>query len=213
MEPFIKSNECNKIYNYLKSNKDKEIYPKSLFTFRNFKDSNLEEINVAVIFREPYSDMEPDGIPLSSTMGHKVHPMLDTFYNAMEDEFYGLNLHIFKHNNLEYLLEQNVFLHNADVTVFKNKPGSHKNLWKKFTSHVIKILIKRNIPIMFIGSDVRDEYKHLLPPIYPDFLVQEAIQDNTLTWRPNGKFLQLNKYIYEKTLNQEIMWVDMDVPF
>ena len=212
IKPFIISHECNKIYNFLKSAKGKTIYPKSLFTFRGFK-SNLDEIKVAVIFREPYSDIEPDGIPLSCTMAKKNHAMLDTFHDAMEEEFYGLNLHIRKPNNLDHILEQNVFLHNADLTVFKDEPGSHKNLWKKFTSHVIKILIKKEIPIVFIGEDVRNRFKHLLPPIYPDFLVEEAIQDNVFTWRPKGRFAKLNEYIYEKTDHNDIMWVDMDVPF
>jgi uracil-DNA glycosylase len=213
MKSFILSNECNKIYNFLKSAKDDIIYPKSVYTFRPFKYADLEQTRAVVIFKEPYNDIEPDGIPLSCTLGHKVHPMLNTFHDAMEDEFYGLNLDILKDHNLDHIIKQDILLINADLTVFRNKPGSHYNLWKKFTGHVIKILTKRNIPIMFIGEDVCNRFKHLLPPIYPYFLVEKGIEDHLHTWRPNGKFKQLNSYIYENTDFNDVMWVDMDVPF
>lgn len=214
MRPFIVSNDCNKIYNYLKANKDKgTIYPKSAYTFRNFKDTNLKEIRVAIIFREPFSDIEPDGIPLSNELTDIVHPLTDRFYHAMEDEFYGLNLHMIKEPNMDFYRKQGVFLHNADLTVFKDKPKSHNMLWQKFTERVIKILVSKNIPIIFIGKDVRERFVKLIPPIYPEFYVQKSLNDHPLDWSGEDKFRQVNKYILENTKNLEVMWVNMDVPF
>lgn len=213
IKPFIESDKCNRIYTKLKAVEDDVIYPSSFNTFRNFKNSNLDKTRAAIFFREPFSDMEPDGVPLSCTLAHRVHPHLNMFYDSMEKEFYGLNLDMLKDHQLDYLIEQDVFMHNVDVTVLRNKPGSHRDLWRQFTIKVIKILVERNIPIMFIGEDVRDRYVKFIPPIYPEFLISSEIQDSKLEWDIGGKFLKLNKYIEDKTPYEEIMWVDMNVPF
>jgi len=214
MKPFIESNDCNKIYTFLKANKDKgTIVPSSMNTFRNFKNANLNKTRMALFFREPYSDIEPDGIPLSCELSDKISLPLNKFYNAMEKEFYGLSLDMIKDKNLDYYLRQDVFFHNVDVTVFKNKPGSHKDLWKNFTKHVIKILVKKNIPIMFIGEDVRDKYIKLIPPMYPEFFIKEDILNKDLVWNTNNKFKDIGKYIWDNTAYNEVMWVNMDVPY
>lgn len=213
IKKFIESNECNKIYNFLRRSERDIIYPKSINTFRNFENANLKETKAAILFREPYNDMESDGIPLSCILAYKVHPTLNRFHDAMEKEFYDLTLNLLKDHNLDFLLNQDVFLYNVDITVFRNKPESHKDVWKKFTIKVIETLVENNIPIMFIGEDVKNRFIKFIPPAYPEFCVKEAIQDVKLIWNTNGEFLKLNKYIHNKTDFNEIMWVDMDVPF
>lgn len=212
LKPFIVSENCNKIYAFLKANKDKVIVPSSMNTFRNFKDSNLDQMRCAVIFREPYNDIEPDGNPLSCFLGHTIHPMINMWHDAMEEEFYGLNLHILKDHTLDHLLEQDVFLHNADLTVFRKTPGSHRDVWKDFTTHVLKILIARKIPVMFIGQDVKDRFD-VFPENYPVFCVPESLHDAKIQWRCNGEFRKMNEYIEEHTDYYDPQWVDMDVPF
>lgn len=213
IKPFIESKACDKIYKFLKENKDFIIWPSSMNTFRNFYDANLEETRCAVIFREPYNDVEPDGRPLSCFLGHKIHPMINTWHDAMEEEFYGLNLNILKDHVLDHLREQGVFMHNADLTVFKNKPESHKGLWKDFTEHVLKILKSKKIPIMFIGKDLLDRFGSLFPESYPIFCVEKSINDAELVWRCEGEFMKMNEYIFEHTDFEDVQWVDMEVPF
>lgn len=213
LQPFIESSACNKIYNFLKTAEDDIIYPKSINTFRSFKDADLKQIRCAILFREPYHDMEPDGNPLSCFLGHKVHHMLNMWHDAMEKEFYGMDLNILKDHTLDFLIKQGVFMTYVDLTVFRNKPGSHKDVWKAFTVKVIEILTKNNIPILFVGKDVRDRFKRYIPPIYPEFCVKQAIEDAQLVWETEGKFLKLDEYIFEHTKHDNIMWVDMDVPF
>lgn len=208
---FIESKECDNIYNVLKNNKENIIYPKAINTFKNFMTPNLDDVCVAVFFREPYSDIEPDGIPLSCFLNNKIHPMLNMWYNAIEKEFYGLNLHVNKHLTLEYILKQGIFLHNVDVTVQKDKPGSHKNLWKPFTLHIIKSLTKRNIPIVFVGKDLANRFP--IAKNHPMFIINDSIHDVKLVWDIKGKLLELNKYIYDKTYFNEPQWVDLGVPF
>ena len=61
------------------------------------------------------------------------------------------------------------------------------------------ILEKKNIPIMFIGEDVRDKYIKLIPPMYPEFFVKEDILSKDLVWNTNDKFRELGKYIWDNT--------------
>ena len=103
IEKFIKNGDKVKSYVFFKGreiqHKDKgEIMPSSVNTFRNFKYANLNRTRVALFFREPFSAIEADGIPLSSELSDKLSLPLDKFYNAMEKEFYGLNLNIIKEN-------------------------------------------------------------------------------------------------------------------
>lgn len=215
MKPFIESNDCNKIYAFLKSNKDKgTIWPSSNNTFRNFENANLNRIKVALIFEEPFSNMEPDGIPLSCDLAGRLHPVLNSFYNGLEKEFYGLNLNVLKPFNVDYLTHQNVFLHNACLTVFKDRPKSHKDLWKSFTTRTIKMLVKKNIPIVFIGKATRDKYKHLIPLIYPEFsIVDDVLKNDGSFWEVGGKLISVNEYLIEHTEYDDIMWLKIEAPF
>jgi len=216
---FIESNECNKIYTTLKASKN-EIAPRSTLTFRAFEQP-LKDIKCVVLFDEPYSNkfnniQYADGIPLSCEYVDKLHPELDEFYNAMEREFYGLNLQMRKEKNLHYLRSQGVMFLSSSLTTEINSPERHKKLWVSFIGYVIKnILIKKNIPIVFCGRHLYEQYKKVVPPIYPYFVVEESIMGKSSTnpWNTKDVFTRLNKYLYEDTDHYDIQWVPMDVPF
>lgn len=220
IKKFIESNECNKIYNFLKSQKGKEIAPKSNLTFRAFEQP-LSKVKVVVLLEEPYCEkikgvQYADGIPLSCAYVEKLHPQLDAFYDAMEKEFYELNLNIFKDHNVEYLTNQGVLFLSSSLTVEVDSPGSHKRLWEPFMKYLIKnIFNKRNIPIVFCGGEVYEQYKDCLDPIYPYFIVNQPLSECNIgiPWNSRDRFTKLNHYLWEKLGHTEIMWVNMDVPF
>lgn len=219
VKKFVESNECNKIYNFLKK-QEGEIAPKSHLTFRPF-NIPLKDVKVVVIFEEPYSEKNndlqyADGIPLSCDYVNKLHPQLDAFYNAMEKEFYDLNLSVIKENNLDFYIAQGALFLNSSFTTEIGAPGKHKGLWVPFMKHLIKnVFTKRDIPIIFCGWDVQREYKNILDPIYPWFIVQQAISETAIgiPWNTGTVFTKLNKYLWDKTDHEDIMWVNQDVPF
>lgn len=219
IKPFIESKECDKIYMYLKSSK-KEIAPKSSLTFRAF-ERPLQTIKCVVLLEEPYSDKQhdlqyADGIPLSCEFVDKIHPQLDAFYNAMEKEFYDLNLNMIKQMNLDFYINQGVLFLSSSLTTEIGSPGKHKRLWEPFIKHLItNIFIKNRIPIIFCGEQVYEQYKWEMTPIYPYILIKQPISEAKIgiPWNTDGAFTKLNKYLYEKTDYEEIMWVNMDVPF
>lgn len=66
-----------------------------------------------------------DGIPLSCQYVEKIHSHLNEFYNAMEREFYDLNLNVIKDHDLEYYINQGVLFLNSSLSV---EIGSRENI-------------------------------------------------------------------------------------
>lgn len=220
VKPFIESNECNKIYAFLKNQKGVEIAPKSSLTFRAFEQP-LKDIRCVVILDEPYSNKQndlqyADGIPLSCEFVDKIHPQLNAFYNAMEKEFYDLNLHIIKDMNLNFYINQGVMFLSSSLTTEIDSPGKHKKLWVPFMKYLIKnVFTKRGIPIVFCGWEVQRTYKAVLDPIYPWFVVEQSLSETEIgvPWNSNGVFTRLNEYLMDHTEHEDVMWVKQDVPF
>jgi uracil DNA glycosylase len=217
---FIESKECDKIYTYLKSKKDKEIAPKANLTFRSFEQS-LTDVKVVVILEEPYCGkveeiQYADGIPLSCDYVDKMHSHLNEFYNAMEREFYGLNLNIIKENKLDYITDQGVMFLNNSLTVEIGSPESHKTLWNPFTKYLIKnVFCKKDIPIVFCGSNIYDKYKLDLEPLHPYSVVKSPLSKWRLgqNWETNGAFTKVNKYLWDESNEYDIQWVNQEPPF
>jgi uracil DNA glycosylase len=220
IKPFIESNECNKIYTFLKKQKGVEIAPKSALTFRTFEQP-FKNIRCVVILDEPYSNKQndlqyADGIPLSCEFVDKIHPHLNAFYDAMEEEFYGLNLHAIKQMDLNFYTNQGVLFLSSSLTTEIGSPGKHKQLWVPFIKYLItNVFSKKTIPIVFIGQDVYEQYAKVMDPIYPYFIVKQSLSKCTVgvPWDTNGVFTRLNKYLWDNTDYDEIMWVNMDVPY
>ena len=219
VKEFIESNECNKIYSFLKKQTG-EIAPKSVYTFKNFTKP-LKDIKVVLIFEEPYSDKKDgvqyaDGTALDCYNVDKIHPYLDAFYNAMEKEFYDLNLHTIKDTHLDFYTNQGVMFLTSSLTTEIGSPGKHKGLWIPFIKHLIKnVFTKRGIPIVFCGWEVQREYKSVLDPIYPWFIIQQPISKTSIgsPWSTENVFTKLNDYLWDKTDEEDIMWVKQEVPF
>lgn len=220
VRPFIESKHCAEIYSFLKNQKGKEIAPKSSLTYRTF-ESSLDDVKVVVLIKEPfcekYNDIQyADGIPLSCDYVEKIHSQLDEFYNAMEREFYGLNLNIIKENDVNFLIKQGVLFLSSSLTVEINSPGKHKDLWVPFIGHLIKtVFCKKDIPIVFCGRELYNVYKSYLDPTLPEFVVEQSITDCNIgrTWKTDGVFLAVNKYIWLEKEVDDIMWVNQNAPF
>lgn len=220
VKDFIESGACNKIYAKLKSSK-KEIAPKSDFTFRSF-EQDLNDINVVVMIEEPFTnkngDMQyADGIPLSCEFVDKLHPQLNMFYNAMETEFYDLQLNMNKPTSLKYLIDQGVMFIHSDFTVEIDNPGSHNKLWVPFVKHLIrKVFSPKQIPIIFVGKNLFEIYANVLQPLDVYTIVPNSISkyDQGEIWESEDAFTKINKYLYDETRDKdEIMWLDLDVPY
>lgn len=222
IKPFIESEECNKIYAFLKqeSQKGKKIAPDSINTYRCFFETPLNDVKVVIVGMCPYHTFKngnpvADGLALSCSITEQLQPSLDQFYNALEIEFYnGLNLNIVKHTDLSYLAKEGVLLLNAALTTEKDKAGSHLDLWEPFMKFLFENIINDlGVPIIFLGKDASrlkkytSSFTHVFEISHPASASYIGIN-----WDTNGVFKKVDKIIWESN-GDSIMWLDCDAPF
>jgi uracil-DNA glycosylase len=222
IKPFIESEECDKIYAFLKkeSQLGKKIAPDSINTYRCFFETPLDELKVIIVGMCPYHTFKngspvADGLAMSCSITEQLQPSLDQFYGAIETEFYnGLNLNIVKHYDLSYLANQGVLLLNAALTTEKDRAGSHLELWEPFMKYLFeKVINNIDIPIVFLGKDASklkkytSKFKNVFEVSHP----ASAAYTKT-NWDTKGTFKEVDKIIWENN-GDSIMWVDCDAPF
>jgi uracil-DNA glycosylase len=221
MQPFIESEECDKIYAHLKerSKKGHKIAPLSSNTFRAFRETPLTELNVVLMGMCPYhtaiqDECVADGLLMGCSVTGKLQPSLQQFYTAIEkDEYNGLNLHYFKNPDVSYLAKQGVLMMNAALTTEINKAGSHIAIWEPFIKHFFECIETEGAPIIFLGKDA-SRYKKYVAPFTWSFTVSHpasASYKNT-EWSTEGVFGKVNKILKENN-NFQINWLDEEAPF
>lgn len=225
MKPFIESEECDKIYAYLKkrSKEGKQIAPLSTLTFRAFLETPLNQVKVVLLGYCPYHTFYrgvpvADGLAFSCSITGKQQPSLQKFVEGIEKDAYnGLNLEYDKKmSDLSYLAKQGVLLLNSSLTVEKDKPGSHQELWKPFTKYVLEeCLAYKGIPVVFIGKDAQKFQKSVSPLTHGySFKIEHPAAAARMSdvWDTQGVFTKINQIIKENDPKDFILWLD-ELPF
>lgn len=218
MRPFIESNECDAIYEFLKkeSKRGKQIAPLSSNVYRAFKETPLDELKVVLMGMCPYHTFkngEPvaDGLLMGCSTTGYPQPSLDKFYDAMEREFYnGLNLKRHKDPDVSYLAKQGVLMLNAALTVEMNKAGSHSAIWEPFTVYLLEhVLDTSGVPFIFLGKDAA-KYERYIPPFTWSFTVSHPASASykQTDWETDGVFKKVNE-ILKQNNNFEISWLNI----
>ena len=221
MQPFIESEECDKIYEYLKTEgkRGKKIAPSSSVTYRCFKETSLDDIKVVMIGMCPYHTFvngEPvaDGLLMGCSNTGKLQPSLQKFYEGVEKELFdGINLKYQKLADVSYLAKQGVLMFNAALTTEINKAGSHIDIWEPFTKYVLEeIITPLGVPTIFLGKDASRYEKYTSPFAWNFVLTHPASAAYKQSdWDTEGKFGMVNKVLKDNN-NFEIMWL-YEVPF
>ena len=108
------------------------------------------------------------GMCFSVMPGVKVPPSLVNIYKEIKSDVGG---NIPEHGNLMHLARQGVLLLNTVLTVREGQANSHKDFgWQTFTDEIIKILSKREDPMVFMlwgrnainKANFIDKTKHLV---------------------------------------------------
>jgi uracil-DNA glycosylase len=221
MRPFIESEECDKIYAYLKkeAGRGKQIAPSSSNVFRCFKETPLTDLKVVLMGMCPYHtarDGQPvaDGLLMGCSITRRLQPSLEQFYGGVERELYnGLNLKYDKTPDVSYLAKQGVLMINAALTTEINKAGSHIALWEPFIKHFFEVIEVEGAPIIFLGKDAA-KYKKYTPPLSWSFTVSHPASAayKQTEWDSEGVFGKVNKILKDKN-NFNIVWLDEEPPF
>ena len=221
MQPFIESEECDKIYTFLKteSKAGKKLAPLSGNTFRAFKETPMNEMNCVMMGSHPYSSLNAeghaiaDGLLMSCEGKGNLTPTLSKFYDGLEKEFYdGFNLNLIKVTDTSYLSKQGVLMLNSSLTVEIGKPGSHNNIWQPFIAYLYdKIINYTGVPTIFLG-EASPNIKYCSKNT-ENFIISDP---NSVSignvWDTQGIFSKASQIIWGNN-KETIEWLQVDAPF
>lgn len=140
--------------------KNKKIYPKQNEVFNAFRYTDFDNLKVVILGQDPYhGPHQAEGLSFSVSNEVLKPPSLQNIFKELESD---LKIPFPEHNSLKPWAKQGVLLLNAVLTVEEHKPTSHKDKgWEKFTDNVIKIINKKETPVVFIlwGAYARSKKK------------------------------------------------------
>ena len=222
MRPFIESEECDKIYAFLKSEskRGKKVAPISMHVWRCFLETSLDDLKAVMVGLCPYHTFRndapvADGLLMGCSVTGVVQPSLDQYYRAVEKEFYdGLNLKIIENPDVSFIAHQGVLMLNAALTTEKDKAGSHLEIWEPFIKYLFEEIINHlGIPIIFLGKESAKykKYTGIFTHVFELSHPASASYKGT-DWDTEGVFTKVNRLLEENN-GFSVQWVDLDAPF
>lgn len=137
----------------------KRILPEPEDVFRVLMDSNFDDISVVIIGQDPYHQTpclpngteipQATGLAFSVPQGVKPPPSLKNIYKELSSCYPDFISP--EHGDLSKWTKE-VLLLNTALTVEHSNAGAHaKTGWSEFTSRIIKVLIERKKPLVFLA--------------------------------------------------------------
>lgn len=150
-----------------KEYKEKTIYPKQNEVFNAFRYTSFENVKVVILGQDPYhGPNQAEGLSFSVSNEVLKPPSLKNIFKELESD---LGIPFPEHNSLKPWANEGILLLNAVLTVEEHIPTSHKDKgWEIFTDNVIKIINKKETPVVFIlwGSYARGKKSLITNPIH-----------------------------------------------
>ena len=187
--------------------KNKTVYPKENEVFNAFRYTDYNNVKVVILGQDPYhGPNQAEGLSFSVSNEVKKPPSLINIFKELESD---LKIPFPEANSLKPWAKQGVLLLNAVLTVEEHKPTSHKDKgWEIFTDDVIRIINKKETPVVFIlwGSYARSK-KSLITN--PKHLIIESAHPSPFSAR-NGffgsrPFSRTNEFLKKNGIS-EIDW-------
>lgn len=140
----------------------KNIYPDKYKIFEALKLTSYKDAKVVILGQDPYhGENQAHGLAFSVQRGISIPPSLVNIYKELSGD---LNCYIPNNGYLVPWAKQGVLLLNASLTVIANRANSHRNKgWEIFTDEVIKLVNKKNTPVVFLlwGSNAKSKEKYI----------------------------------------------------
>ena len=126
-----------------------KIYPNMNNIFDSLKYASYEDVKVVIIGQDPYHEPgQAHGLSFSVQPGIAIPPSLQNIYKELHDD---LGCYVPNNGYLVKWAKQGVLLLNNVLTVRAHQANSHKDKgWEEFTDSIIRILNKREKPIVFM---------------------------------------------------------------
>lgn len=186
--------------------RSKTVFPLKSNIFKAFSLTTYSDTKVVILGQDPYHGInEANGLAFSVNDGIILPPSLKNIFKELNDDLGILNIR----GDLSNWAKQGVLLLNTVLTVIKDTPASHKNIgWEIFTDEVIKILNKKQEPIVFIlwGNFARSKKSFITNPKH---LIIESSHPSPFSCRASffgsRPFSKTNKFLKDNGY-EEIDW-------
>ena len=211
IKPFIESEECNKIYKFLKSEgaRGKKITPLSENVYKAFLYTPYDEIKVVIMGLSPYHTFYnnlpiADGIAMSCSVTGKLQPSLIQWYNEIDRTY---DVKCVREPDLSYLSSQGILMLNSSLTCEKGKPGKHNPEWEPFMKYLFEeVIITTGIPVVFLGKEASKLEKYLQPFTWVFKISHPASAAYSGgDWNSEGMFKSVDKILLDNN-GQSINW-------
>lgn len=138
------------------------VYPPQKWIFNAFQQTPYDKVKVVIVGQDPYhGPNQAHGLCFSVPKGVTLPPSLQNIFKELHAD---LDIPIPSHGCLISWAEQGVLLLNTTLTVRKNEPLSHHGKgWEIFTDAVVRALIAREEPVIFVlwGKFAQEKCRYL----------------------------------------------------
>jgi uracil-DNA glycosylase len=206
--PLFSDDKYIKIHNFLKQEYNcNTIYPDMFDIYNCFKFTTYENVKAVILGQDPYyGEGQAHGLCFSVQNNIQKPPSL---VNIFKELYTDLDINTPKNGNLTKWAQNGVLLLNTSLTVRANNANSHSKCgWEWFTDEVIKIVNKRETPVVFIlwGNNARSKKKYIDTSRH--FIIESAHPSPLSAY--NGffgskPFSRTNEFLKSKNL-EEIEW-------
>lgn len=142
------------------------VYPEKELTFRAFKETPYNEVNVVILALDPYSHNVADGLAFSCSRSLHPQPSLKNILieinNEYPENYFDISNWRLDAIDLQRWAKAGVLLLNAYLTVEDKKPTSHAAIWTPFTIKVIEALNKKDdVVYLLMGKSAQSFEKYI----------------------------------------------------
>jgi len=200
-------NTINTYYKYSNNGTGSIIYPEQINVFKAFQECPYEKLSVVILLQDPYHNGSATGIAMANEVGTKLSPSLRIVKDIISKTIYNREEFNFDPTLVSWA-NQGVLLLNTALTVYKGKPGSHKDLWNAFTKAVLKKLSEINSGIIYcLWGNFAQEYIPLINSLSNTILLAKhpvASVYSGIPWECDH-FVKINKQLKDFN-NLNIIW-------
>jgi len=146
--PFFSTQEFVDIVKELDAPKGATTLPARENVFRAFRETPFEQVKVVILGQDPYPT-KTHAIGLAFAVPSDLKPLPKSLINIHTELEKDTGIRRLN-GDLTGWTAQGVFLLNTALTVQEGKPGSHTELWRKFTDNVIQRLSEHRENLVFV---------------------------------------------------------------
>jgi uracil-DNA glycosylase len=179
-------------------------YPNKNDILNAFKLCTFKNMKVVILGMDPYiNEGEAHGLAFSVLEGKKMPPSLRNIFKELHRS-YGV---MRTKTDLTDWASQGVLLLNTALTVRQGSSGSHTNIWKYFTTEVVKRIGKLKGIVFMLWGNHAQSFEHFIDT--NNNLVIKHTHPSPLSRKPflgNNHFILCNEYLLQHG-KEEITWV------